>query len=313
MPVTYPGGGPQVTVEALLRQPRLIARQLSDLVNQRFIVADRIFARGTAEQVAGGAALFQRAESIFPTRNDVEEVGIRSEFPRTTWTEAIFTAAVRKYGLEVPIADETVRRNALDVVARAQRKLANAMVRFVDTVAMALLLDTTSSGANTMAASGDWSTAATDIIADIATARAMIINENQGFMPDTMIINPAQELDLLIDDGLRQILPREGGAPQAAAITGNPVPILGLRQILTTPSMTAGKVAILESNVVGTIADEAPLPSENYSAYTPGPNLASVYVKIYRQENTDEQIVRAARFPAMWISEPDALTVITGA
>jgi hypothetical protein len=313
MPVTYPGGGPQLTVEALLRQPRLIARRLTDLVYSRYIVADRIFARGSAEQVAGGAAVFQRSESVFPTRNDVEEVGIRSEFPRTTWTEAIFTAAVKKYGLEVPIADETVRRNALDVVERAQRKLANAMVRFIDTVAMTLLLDTATSGANTMAASGDWTTAATDIVADVANARKLILDKNEGYDPDTMIVNPAQELDLLIDLDLRNIMPREGGTPQPAALTGRAVPILGLRQVLVTPSLTAGKVVIAESGVIGTIADEAPLPSESYVGYNPGNGLATVYVKIYREENTDEQIVRCARFPAMWISEPGALTVITGA
>jgi hypothetical protein len=313
MPVTYPGGGPQLTVEALLRQPRLIARRLTDLVYQRYIVADRIFAKGSAEQVAGGAAVFQRSESLFPTRNDVEEVGIRSEFPRTTWTEAIFTAAVRKYGLEVPIADETVRRNALDVVERAQRKLANAMVRFVDTVAMTLLLDTATSGANTMAASGDWTTAATDIVADVANARKLILDKNEGYEPDTMIVNPAQELDLLIDLDLRNIMPREGGQPAPAALTGRAVPILGLRQVLVTPSLTAGKVVIAESGVIGTIADEAPLPSESYVGYSPGGGFATVYVKIYREENTDEQIVRVARFPAMWISEPGALTVITGA
>ena len=86
MPVTYPGGGPQISVEALLKQPRLIARSLTDLTSHRF-AADALLAKGTPEQVASGAAIFQRSESIFPN-GEPEEVMPRSEYPRTSWSEA---------------------------------------------------------------------------------------------------------------------------------------------------------------------------------------------------------------------------------
>lgn len=310
MPVTYPGGGPAITVEALLRQPRLLARQLTDLTSKRFI-ADKMFARGSSDQVAGGAALFQRSEAIFP-RDSAEEVGVRSGYPRTTWTEALFTAAVKKYGLEVPIADEARRRNALDQVDRAMRKIANSLAKFVDSIAMALLYDTTQ-GIQTMAASGDWTTAATDIISDLANARALIANVDEGYEADTLVVHPNQELDLIIDLDIRNALPREGSSPNPAVQTGRAAPILGLRQILVSNSVTAGSPLVLESRVVGTIADEAPLPEENYQSYATGPNMASVYVKTYREENTDETIVRGARFPAMWLAEPQAVVKITGA
>jgi hypothetical protein len=312
MPVSYPGGGPQITVEALLRQPRLIARALTDLVQLRYVVADRFFARGTSDQVAGGAALFQMSESIFTDR-DPEEVGVRSEYPRASWTEAVFTAIVRKYGLEVPVSDEAKRRNQMDVVQRAQRKLANAMVKFIDAVAIPTI--TGNALINTMAASGDWTAAATDIVSDIANARALILNQNEGYNPDTLIVNPAQELDLLIDVDIRSALPREGGAPQPSVLTGRPVPILGLDQVLVSPTLPAGTVLVGESGIAGTIADEAPLPDEGYVSYQSGvgPNVGQVYVKLYREDNVDETIVRAARFPAMWVSEPKAITKITGA
>lgn len=327
MPVGYPGSGVTITVEALLKQPRLLARRLTDLVYQRFI-ADRIFAQGTADQVAGGAALYQRSESIFPT-GAAEEVGVRSEYPRTAWTEAVLAAIVRKYGLEVPIADEAQRRNAMDVIARAQRKLANAVVKFVDTQAMTLL--TTDSAVLTGAASGDWTTAATDIISDIAGARKAIFDQNEGYDPDTIIVNPAQELDLITDVDIRNALPREGSAPQPAALTGRAVPILGLTQVLSTPQLSAGTVIILSSGVAGTIADEAPLAGEGYATYRPGgpapgaapfpavsgnPGAAvfpTIYVKVYREDSSDESIVRAARFPAMWLSEPKSVYKLTGA
>lgn len=309
MPVTYPGSGVTITVEALLRQPRLISRALTDLTAQRF-VADQIFARGTPDQVAGGAALYQKSESIMPDRA-AEEVMPRSGFLRTGWTEAVFAAMVRKYGLEVPISDEAKRRNQMDVVQRAQRKLANAVVKQIDTLAMSLI--TTDSAVLTAAASGDWTTAATDIIADLANARKQIYDQNEGYEPDTLVVNPAQELDLITDKDIRDALPREGGGTKPSVTTGKAAPILGFSQILVTPQLAAGTVLVMEAKVSGTIADEQPGTDENYVSYPAGPSFAPIFVKAYREEGTDETIVRAARFPAMWIAEPKSIFKITGA
>jgi hypothetical protein len=303
---TYPGS-PTITVDALLRQPRVLARALTSLAAKRF-VADRIFTKGSPESVAGGAATYQRSESIYTTR-DAEEVGVRSEFPRTGWTEAIFQAFVKKYGLEVPIAFETVRRNQIDQMARAQRKLANSLVKFVDTQAMTLL--TTDVNVQTQAASGDWTTAATDIIADLANARKKITDLDEGYDPNTLILNPAQELDLLLDTDIRNALPRETG--QSAVQTGRVAPLLGFDQILVTSQLTAGTALVLEARMVGTIADELPDPSEGYTGYDPGNGFATLYVKRYMEEGRDEHIVRCARFPAMWLAEPTAAVKITGA
>lgn len=310
MPTTFPGGGPTITVEAILKQPRLLTRALGDLVNKRF-VADRVFARGSSDQVAGGAALYQKSESIYMNR-DAEEVGIGAEYPRAAWTEAVYTAAVKKYGLEFPVYDETRRRNALDVFQRGFKKLGNSLVKFVDTVAVTLLGDTTQ-GIQTMSASGDWTTAATDIIADIANARAKVANVDEGYEADTLLIHPNQELDFLIDSDIRNALPREGGNPQSPVVTGRVVPILGLRQVLVSNQMTSGTAFVLESGTVGTIADEQPAGDEGYTAYNPGAGQAPVYTKQYRIENTDATILRGARFPAMWMAEPQAVVKITGA
>ena len=307
MPITYPGGSDRLTVEAYLKRPNYIARALTDLALKRF-VADKIFASGTADQVAGGAAIYQKSESIFPT-DAALEVGVRAEYPRTGWTEQIFTALVHKYGLEVPISDEARRRNAFDQVARAQRKLANALVKFVDTLAMTTLLADSDVGTTT--ASADWSTSTTDIIFDIARARNSIDAQDEGYSADTLIVNPAQELDLMADKDIRDAMPREGSANMV--MSGTPIPILGLTQIVVTNALTAGTVLILESGVCGTIADETPLSDEGYQSYSPGAAQATVYAKTYRNDETDEMIVRGARFPAMWIAEPKAVYKFTSA
>lgn len=303
----YPQDSPTLTVSAMLKQPALIARALSDIVFQRY-VADQIFARGTPDQVLGGAARYQRSESIFPDR-DVEELALGSEYPRAGWSEAVLTAAVKKYGLEIPITDEAARRNQMDQMQRGLIKLANAMVKFVDTKAMAMLL--ADAAVLTAAASGDWTTAATDILSDLAVAKTSITNVNEGYEANVLVVNPAQELDLLKDADMRSVMPRETGA--STVQTGRLLPMMGLDQVIVTPNLTAGTVLVGQAKMIGTIADEAPAGSEGYSTFSAGAGVAPTFVKVYREDNADRSIVRAVRWPAMWIAEPKSFYKITGA
>jgi hypothetical protein len=308
---TYPGGGQLIQVDTALRFPVMISRALTQLVYQRF-VADRIFSRGSAGQVASGAVVFRRSEGIFADQNP-EDVGVRSRWPRTGITTGDWYAAlVRKRGLEVPVSDEAKRRNDVTEMAKTQRKLANSIVRDVDQLAMAALLGDTS--VQTYTASGVWSNTATDKIADIANMRSKINNLDMGYEADTLLVNPAQELQLMLDKNIRDALPREvtGGAFQTGILSGVAVPILGLRQILVTNQLAAGTVIMLSSQVVGSIADEAPAADEGYTGYDPGAGQSPLFVKTYREEQTDETIVRGARFPAIWISEPQAAVVGSG-
>lgn len=307
MPATYPSS-PTLTVDALLKQPELISRALTSLTAKKF-VADRIFTRGTASQVAGGAARYQKSESIYTDR-DVEEVGVRAEFPRAGWSEALYTAEVAQYGLEVPINGLAIRRSQIDVVARAERKLANRVVKFVDTKAMTLI--TTDSDVQTFAASGDWTTAGTDIIADLAEAKRLVDVQDEGYDADTLIVNPAQMKDLLVDKDIRDAMPREtqDSTVQTGRIPG--LRVLGL-DVIVTPNLSAGTVLVLQAMVVGTIADETPDPAEGYVAYDPGDGKSPVFVKVYEEPQGSDQVIRAARWPAMWLAEPKSAVKITSA
>jgi hypothetical protein len=309
MPQPWMGGGPRYTVEALLKRPDVMARAITELANlaEQGFFTDVIFARGTPEQVAGGAALYQRSESKFPDR-DPEEVMPRANYPRTGWTAELFAAAVHKYGLEVPIPDEARRRNALDQVQKAQVLLANAVVRFVDTLTSDLIM----SDSDVLdVPGGDWGDKTYDKIPDIASARAAIANQNLGYVADTAIVHINQDLQLITDKNIRDALPRENNAV-SSVLTGRPVPLLGLRRIIATPNIPEDTVLILAAKLGGTVADEAPIPDENYTTYQAGQtgygdSFAPVYLKRYREENADETIVRAARFPAMWLTDPKAI------
>lgn len=331
---TYPAS-PQLTVDALLRRPTLIARSLTSLTSKRFI-ADRIFAHGSADQVAGGAVWYERSENIYPDRG-AEEVGVRSEFPRSGWTEAILSAIVRKYGLEVPISFEAIRRNQLDQIARAERKLANAVTKFVDTTAMSLI--TTDAAVLTYAAAAAWTAGATTIIADIANARKLVDDQDEGYMVDTLVMNGAQELGFITNTNILGLLPRETPSDNPLR-SGRAVQMFGIENILVSPQLTAGTVILLMAKVTGTIADEQPDAQEGYVTYDvgsgagndqniqgPGGGIVNaghsnaaypaefppVYVKVYEVTGRDEKIVRAARFPAMWLAEPKSAVKITGA
>lgn len=322
MPV-YPYLPHTFTVSDLLKRPAFMARALALLSRQRF-VADIIFAHGTPDQVAGGAAMFQRSESLFLDR-DAQEVGVRAEFPRSGWTEQVFQAFVRQYGLEVPINDLSRRRNQIDQVQRALVKLANNMVRFVDRQAMQLL--TTDPGVQSFAGSGSWAIQATDKVHDIAWAQKLIEDQDQGYVGDTLILHTDQEFELLIDDHIANRMSRE--STQSTIMTGRMMPILGLRYVLRTRQITAGTAIVLNSKMVGTIADEVPTADEGYQTYNPGPNTAPdlnapgtanppdsdlppIYTKIYRQDETSDSVIRGARWPAMWLTDPKSAVLITG-
>lgn len=310
---TYPGGGPLITLDTSMRFPMMIARALTDLVFQRF-VADRILAQGSPEMVASGAVVFKRSESIFMDR-EPEQVGVRSEWPRSGETPSDWYAAyANKHGLEVPISDESRRRNDVTELTRAQQKLANSVVRYVDRLFMNVVLN--DPAVQTGVTSGSWADPGTDKIADIQSARSSVNNLDLGYVLDTMVINPAQETELLLDEAIRNLLPREvtnGNPLMNSVLSGQAVPLLGLRQILVTNQLAAGTILYANSKVLGSITDEQPGPDEGYTGFDPGAGQSKMFVKTYREENVDESIIRGARFPAIAITEPKSALVQTGA
>ena len=312
MPASYPVTGGVTQVDLLLQQPEILSRELTSLVRKR-LIADRIFARGSAEQVRGGMLRYQRAESIYTDR-DPEKVAPRGFFPRTGWSEELRSEAVKQWGLEVPINALAIRRHAIDQIDRAEIKLANRIVKALDTEAMALL--TTDPDVQTFAASGDWTTAATDIFADLAEALRLLDVQDEGYEGTTLILNPAQFKDLLTDKDIRDAMPREDR--ESAARTGQVQGLLGFDEILRTNQLAAGTVIATAAKVVGTIADEPPSPREGYTAFDPGEDgagedFAPVYVKVYEENRGSDTIVRGARWPAMAITDPKAAVRITGA
>lgn len=310
---TYPGASPSINVQALLKQPQRISRDLASLVYQKLITPS-LFVKGSPEQVAGGAMQFQQAESIFldVAPGDVEEIATRGDWPRAGWTEALKTAAVKQYGLEVPISNLAIRRNQIDQFSRAMRKLANNIVRFVDTQALALLVDTTQ-GINTQASVAAWSIAGTDIIAEIAKAQEAIETANNGyagFDGAILVLHTTKRKDLLNNTVLRNALPREDSSGQIHS--GMMAPFLGLRDIKFTSAITTTQALVLDPTIAATIAYEEADPAEGFSSFDPGNNFAPIHTKVYDEHRPKDKIVAGGIWPAMGMTDPKAIALITG-
>ncbi|MGH8984918.1 MAG: hypothetical protein ACRDY6_13730 [Acidimicrobiia bacterium] len=308
MPGTY-ANSPTLTVQALLKQPQRISRDLTNLVVKR-LVADRLFVRGTPQQVAGGAMQYQESESIYMDR-DPEEIAERGDWPRTGYAEAIKEERVRQYGFEHPISNLSIRRNQMDRVTRGERKLANSLVRFIDTKAMALL--ETHAGIQTNASAAAWTIAGTDVIAEVGEAQEMIETQDEGydgFEGATLVLHTKRRDDLLNNTALRAALPREVQDSQIR--TGMMAPFLGVREILFTPRVTETVALLMDTGVAGTIADEQPDPREGWSAYDPGPGFAPIHVMVYEEKQPKGQVIAAGRWPAMALTDPKAVVKITG-
>lgn len=308
---TYPQASPAISVQALLKQPQRISRDLANMVYQR-LITPRLFVKGSPEQVAGGAMWYQLAESIFlDPGQDVEEIAVRGDWPRDGWTEALRTTPVKQYGIEVPLSNLAIRRNSMDQLQRAERKLANNIVRFVDTAAIAQLV--ADPGITTQPASAAWTIAGTDIIADIGKAQETIETKNNGyngFENAALIVHVSRRDDLLNNTALRAALPREttDGQIQSGRMPG----FLGLQPPIFTNSIAANQAIVMDTTVAGTIAYEPPDPAEGFQSYDPGAGFAPISVKVYQENRPKDTIIAGGIWPALAITDPGAVVLITG-
>lgn len=282
--------GNAITVDLFLRDPVRVQRTIEQLANLRF-VADVIFSAGPA--IPGGSMIYDQITDqgqIFLDR-DVQEIEPGGDFPILNALEqGPLVAIAKKYGGEVFLTYEEIRRDRRDVLGRRLTQLRNTIVRKVDRLAMAALR---AAPIIAQAASADWSTASTDIVRDLAVAKNAISRLELGYMADTVLIHDDQELDLVTDKDIRDALPRE--RDNGLIRTGNVGRLMGL-DFITTSQVSAGEVIVLQRKVAGGISDEVPL-----------------YTKPIDDERKERTYLHGARIPAIYVTDPKAVVRITGA
>jgi hypothetical protein len=304
MPFTYPAPPPSVsgdynTIHRLLQSPPLIARRLRTMAEQRFIADALLTGRFTA--VGGAISYEQGGESLYTDRSP-EIIRPGTEYPQAGLPLGpTQTAAVDKWGQDVPVWDEAIRRLNRNPVDRAFVKLVNQMVKTVDGLALAVIA---SQVTQTAPAAASWATAtAKQIFLDVAKAKQVIIDLNEGYDPDTVVVPTLAWTYAMATFADAGYLPREDR--NAPLFTGEFPVIDGMRWLATPNIPVANAGLVVDSTQLGGMADEN-LGGPGYAG-----SAAGVETKSIRDDKKDGYLLRARRVTVPVVLEPNAAHKIT--
>ena len=293
-PVTFPLGPPEyseneLTVDTALQQPTRITRRIADITLQRFITT-AIFASGGG--VSGGAVVYDQAvlNELYLDR-DVERVAPGDEFPLVTSSrQAPKVALVEKWGGKFYLTDEAVKRNDRAHFNNQVTKMANTIVRKINTLAVATLDEAIAGlGGAGEFTGNDWSSVVTSgasqtsaeawPAADFAKAAMLADVEELGITYDLWLLNPQEEMALKVIYGsaLNDVLASNG----ISIYSSNRVP--------------AGTAYAVARGQVGEIRVESPLSTETW-----------------REARIQSTWVQSSVSPVMYVTDPFAIKRVTG-
>lgn len=308
MAVTYPPvqptlSGDVLTISRFLNNPTLIARRLRTLAEQRFIADVLLTGRFTT---TSGSVLYETGEGIYADRAP-KSVQPGAEYPLTPIsTGAPSLAKTVKWGQDAEITDESISRQMMSPVEKAFTKLVNQLVRTIDGVAMAAIA---SAVTQTTAAAATWQTGSPNILRDIAKAKANILALNQGYDPDTVVVDDITYANMVSDPGLALLLARENG--NQPVYSGTFPMIDGMRLLPSPNAVGAGtsgaKALVLDSKALGGMADEN-LGGPGYVSA----DGVGIQAKTIREDKVDGWRVRTRRVTVPVVQEPAAAWFITG-
>lgn len=299
MAITYPPAPPTFsgdmqTVNRFLSTPTLVSRRATEIARQRFI-SDVLLTSRT--DVEGGAIVFEQDDPLYVER-PVEMISPGGEYPQTGLADAVPQAVkVNKWGQDVPITDEKIKRSNFAAVEKALTRLVNTAVKNCDSISLSLIA---SQVTQTQAVTdGAW-VSSTKILRDIMLAKATIIGLNKGYDPNVLVVDDTTWAYLASDPAIQTARAREDSSN--TIYTGEFPSIAGLT-ILPTPNLPTAGAWVIDTNALGGIADEK--LGGGYAGET-------IETKTIRDEDNDQWKVRARRVFVPYVSEPGAAVKITG-
>lgn len=307
MPYAYPPvpttlTGDLETISRFMNSPTQLNRRLRTLAEQRYI-ADSLLSQRFAVQ--GGAVVYQTGESIFPV--DIpQSVSPGSEYPLTqvaTGTASIANSV--KWGQATIVTDESIARNNFQPVSRALTKLVNGNVKQVDSTALSAIGSAVTQSTN--AAAGWSGTTAANILADVARAKANILALNQGYDPDTVVLDDLHWAYAFAAFTAGGFLPRETDSANPL-ITGSFPVIDGMRWLSSPNVPVSTTVIVLDSKMLGGMADED-LGGPGYE----GEGALGVQGKSIREDKADQWLLQMRRVTVPIVQEPAAAWKIASA
>lgn len=307
MPHIYPPAPPTIsgdilTISRFLNSPATVQRRLRTIAENRFIADVLLTGR---YETSGGSILYEQNESIF-TNKAPKAVNAGAEYPRSPATPGpAALAGVTKWGQDVPITDEHVKRYGRRAVDVAMLKVVNFLTKQVDSVALAAIAAAvTQSAAAT--GGGGWSGATADPLLDLALAQAAITSLDQGYDADTVVMSDVNYARLISNAKIVAGLARE--TDTSVTITGNVLVVAGLRILSTNNLPVATTALVLDSSMLGGLAYER-LESPEYQ----GDPANGVESWTRRDPDANDQwLVRGRRPVVPIVQEPNAAYKITG-
>lgn len=305
MPHTYPPAPPtisgdNITISRFLNSPAAVQRRLRTIGENRFIADVLLSGR---YEVSGGSLLYEQSESQYTSRAP-SAVNAGAEYPRASAAPGpAALAGVTKWGQDVPITDEHVKRYGRRAVDVAMQKIINYMVKQVDSVALAAIAAAVT---QTQAVTAAWNAAGRDILLDLMLAKAKVLSKDQGYDPDTFVTTDEGYARIVADKSIISGLARERDVP--VTVSGDQITIAGLRILPTNNLPTGVKAMVLDSTMLGGLAYER-LESPEYI----GDPANGVESWTRRDPDANDQwLVRGRRPVVPVVQEPDSACAITG-
>ncbi|MCQ4148681.1 phage major capsid protein [Rhodococcus qingshengii] len=298
MAITYPAGPPVFSgdiaeINRYLNTPSVVARRINTIAAQRF-VSDFILTSRT--DVSGGAVVFEQDDPLY-TERAPEAISPGGEYPLTGLGDGTPQAVrVTKWGQDVPITDEKIKRSNFSPVEKAFQRLVNTLVKTVDSLSLSLVASQVTA---TQPAASSWSGSTSTILRDIMLAKAKVTALNKGYEPNAMVVDDATWAILASDDKLSTLMAREDKSN--SVYTGEFRVVAGLT-LLPTPNLPAAGAWVIDTNALGGIADEK--LGQGYAGDV-------IETKSIRDDDNDQWRVRARRVCVPYVNEPGAAIKIT--
>jgi hypothetical protein len=306
MPATFPPAQPTLsgdllTISRFLNSPTMLSRALRTTMNLRF-VSDQLL---TAQyRSSGGAIAYEISEPILNTRA-VTAVAPGSTYPLDVPVSGqAALASVSKWGEASFLSDEMVKRSvyAGSIVGRVLQKAVNTVVNKVEQISIATI---SSAVTNTSAASAAWSNASALIFRDIEKAAATIVDQNQGYNPDTILMS-TNKYALAISDQIIASMRRREATDNP--IYGGDLESIGKFKVVYTSvgNLPSDDIWVLDSAMLGGMVDEV---NEDPGYVTIDRNIQ---VQTERIPGRDGWKLWARRLTVPIVQEPAAAVRITG-
>lgn len=312
MPTQFPPGAPTLagdilSINRFLKDTPWVLRALRDIANEQF-VADKLLTQQFFTE--SGSLGYEQEESIYAA-SAPKPVTPGAEYPITAiGTGPASTANVVNWGNDSLITDASIRRQKFPVVTRSFRKLMNTHISQIDSVGLSALVSAVTQNTDALVS---WTVndGTDQILRDVMRAITNILKLKQGYVPNAVFVEPDVYANIVSNDKLMKLLPREypgqESTPIAQGLNGALMRQAGGITWITSPNApTIGKACVIDTTMFGGFLDE----KAEDPGYVQGEK--GLQVKTIRDEDTDGWRIRARRITVPVVVEPGAAWLING-